>query len=144
MKYLISAIGFLLISCSAFADEIIMYCKHTAYTDNLTLQYKSGFFGNTVKRRIKGQWVKWCKYENMTLTVGDKGAYCSFPNGFTTDDYVWADSGKTSEHLGKTTYRGEWVADFLKVTFEENTTWERKGNKGQPIKSKRGFKCKLL
>ena len=142
MKYLIGFIGFLLITSTAFADEIIMSCKSKGLIDNVTLKYSSSLFGKSVKRRMKGQWVEFCTYENQTLKVGDKSAICSFPKGFTTTDYVWSDDGKTRS---KTTYRGEWVFDFLKVTFDENTTWENHSqNPNQPIKSRKGFKCVLL
>ena len=132
----------LLLTSVCWSEEIIMFCKHTIYTDNVTLKYKSGLFGKSVKRRMKGQWVEFCTYENQKLKVGDKSAICSFPKGFTTTDYVWSDDGKTRS---KTTYRGEWVFDFLKVTFDENTTLEiHSQNPNQPFKSRKGFKCKLL
>ena len=88
MKYFIGFIGFLLLTSAASADEIIMSCQHTIYTDNVTLKYKSNLLGKSVKRRMKGQWVDFCTYENQTLIVGDKSAICSFPKGFTTNDYV--------------------------------------------------------
>ena len=79
MKCFISAIGFLLVTSTAFADEIIMLCKHSVYIDNVTLKYKSSLFGKSVQRRMRGQWVDFCTYENQTLRVGDKSAICSLP-----------------------------------------------------------------
>ena len=142
MKHLVSIIVFTFITSTAFAEEIIMSCQHTIYTDNVTLKYKSNLLGKSVKRRIKGQWVDFCTYENQTLRVGDKSAICSFPKGFTTTDYVWSDGDKKSS---KTTYRGEWVFDFLRVSFGENTTWEsHMQNLGNPLPSRVGFECELL
>ena len=142
MKHLLIKFSRLLTSVS-WSEEIIMFCKHTIYTDNVTLKYKSGLFGKSVKRRMKGQWVEFCTYENQKLKVGDKSAICSFPKGFTTTDYVWSEELEKSDY--STIYRGEWVFDFLKVTFDERTTWENSyQNPNEPIPSRIGFKCKLL
>ena len=138
-----------MLSSSSFAKEIIMKCDHPKYVVDLTLKYEEGIlgFGKSVKRRIKGKWVDFCTYENQTLKITDKGAVCSFADGFKTDDYLWSD-GKTDS---VTTYHGEWIADFINLAFKVNGTrlshyeWKYfKDTKNKTFRNREKFECESL
>lgn len=117
-----------------------MACHHTLSAEHVELKYKSNFLGTSVQKKMNGQWTDFCSNKGQKLKIMDKTAICSFPQGFTITSHLWNDDGLKAP---KTTFKGMWLLDFSKVTFKENTKWQRYNATDKNfVQTTPGFKCK--